>query len=240
MSTDVIVPWAGGCPYRTAALRYVTELLRDRHPDWGVVVGHGNPDRWCKAEAVADALTRSTAERIVIHDGDVWSDGTEMAVLSLDVAPWAMPHGDVHRLTLDATRRVLGGLDPLVGARPAQPEPKARYERVHPGFAGGGIVALRRELYESVPLDPRYVGWGHEDETWAWALGMLAGKPWRGKARLFHLWHPPQVRDESRGPRGSTESWALRQRYLSAVRSKDPARMRQLVAEFQVGVLHWP
>lgn len=235
MSVDVLVPFAGGCPHRAAALRYVMTMVAASHPDWGVVVGTANPERWCKAEAVADALARSTAETIVVHDGDVWCNHTATAVAQLGRRAWAVPHRDVRRLTPEATTRVLDGVDPLTGHRPAQPVPTSRYERVHPGFLGGGIVVLRRELYERVPLDRRFVGWGHEDESWAWALSMLAGKPWRGPGFLYHLWHPPQAREESKGLRGSAESWALRNRYREAVRSKDRERMVALVAE---GVLH--
>jgi hypothetical protein len=88
-------------------------------------------------------------------------------------------------------------------------------------------VVLTRGAYDLAPIDPRFVGWGQEDESWALALGCLAGPSWRGTAELWHLWHEPQVR-QSRSV-GSAASLALHQRYVRARR--DPRRMAALVAE---------
>jgi hypothetical protein len=229
MNVDVIVPFGGGCAHRSAALDFVLGRFDSTLPSWRVLVGRCDGP-WSKAVAVADALDRSTADVIVVHDADVWSTGTAVAVAEgLSRASWAVPHRKVHRLTEAATGEVLSGVVPLHGERPAKVAPEARYERVHDGFLGGGIVALRRDLYDRVPLDRRFVGWGHEDESWAWALRLLAGKPWRGDDRLYHLWHPPQER--VREGRGSAESWALRGRYRRAVLQSDRGAMLALLAE---------
>jgi hypothetical protein len=219
VNVDVIIPVAGDCEHRAAALDWVIGQWGLLMPAWGVVIGHGDPDpgRWCKADAVADALERSTADVVVVHDGDSWSDGTVLAVAEgLTRRSWAMPHGAVHRLTEAGTRRVLAG---------DQDVTRAAAERPYTGFAGGGIVALRREVYDRVPLDCRFVGWGYEDESWARALGCLVGPRWSAQRPLRHLWHPPQFR-ESRG-RGSAESWELRERYRLAV--KDRSAMAELL-----------
>jgi hypothetical protein len=174
VKVDVIIPLAGDCQHRADALTYVLGLFRAHLPDWGVRLGHGDPDRWRKAEAVAAGLVGSTADVIVVHDGDLWSPGLAVAVAEgLTRRAWAVPHRKVYRLTREATADVLAG-SPL-SMRPAAAIPGERYERVHDGFLGGGIVALRRDLYDRIPLDPRFVGWGHEDESWAWALRKLSG-----------------------------------------------------------------
>jgi hypothetical protein len=76
-------------------------------------------------------------------------------------------------------------------------------------------------------MDSRFVGWGQEDESWAYALQTLAGQPWRGAADLFHLWHPTPPRVERR--RGSIEGWRLMKRYRKA-RGEGPEAMRELLA----------
>lgn len=226
MKVDVVIPFAGDCPHRIAALQWVIGQWGLLQPAWGVVIGWGDPEpgRWCKAAAVADALERSTADVIVVHDGDVWSDGTVLAVVEgLARRSWAMPHGTVHRLTETGTARVYAGAVDVT---------RAEAERPYTGFAGGGIVALPRDVYDRVPLDRRFVGWGYEDESWARALGCLVGPRWSAQRPLRHLWHPPQPR-ESRG-RGSAESWALRERYRAA------ARDRVLMAELVEGATVTP
>lgn len=219
MKVDIVVPFAGDCPHRTAALEWLIGQWGTLMPFWGVIVGYGDPDlgRWCKADAVADALDRSAADVIVVHDADCWSDGTVLAVAEgLTRRSWAMPHGQVHRLTEAGTRRVLSGDVDVSHADADAP---------YNGFGGGGIVALTRDLYDRVPLDRRFVGWGHEDESWSRALNCLSGPRWSAQRPLFHLWHPPQPRPSRE--RGSADSWGLRERYRLAV--KDRAAMAALL-----------
>ena len=87
------------------------------------------------------------------------------------------------------------------------------------GLIGGGLMVLPRELWEICPADPRFIGWGQEDEAWGYALIGTAGRPTRGEGVLWHLWHPPQPR-RNRGI-GSPESLELARRYMLAARHPD-------------------
>lgn len=210
----VVVPWRGGCPHREAAFAWIR--ARYEHAGYQVVVGETTGPAWIKAHAVADALTKTTAETLIVADADVWCDHLHEALEHLHETGWAIPHRRVHRLTPTATQdRLDGG----TGTETTQ----APYK----GWEGGGIVAIHRHLYEQAPLDPRFVGWGHEDESWARALRCLAGPPWRGHAPLWHLWHPPQDRPSRR--LGHTANVQLRDRYAAA--AKNPEAMRQLLEE---------
>jgi hypothetical protein len=97
----------------------------------------------------------------------------------------------------------------------------------HPGMMGGGIVVTTREVAENVPLDPRFKGWGQEDNSWAMALRCLAGPPRKGSADLIHLHHPAPERISR--ARGNPDGIELRSRYCSA--SKHPDRMAALIQE---------
>lgn len=219
MSVAVVVAWRGGCPYRERALAWVRARYAERHPQWELVVAEAPPGPWVKAEAVMPAIGRTAADIVVIADADVWCDGLGEAVSAVrEGAVWAIPHRTVRRLTEGAVTALLAGTEP----------PQADVaERPYPGVAGGGYVIAHREVLLSVPLDPRFVGWGQEDEAWATALTCLAGPPWRGEADLIHLWHPPQERLTRR--RGSPEGWQLRRRYVRA--KHDPSAMRALLNE---------
>lgn len=215
---SVIIPWSttASCRHRDAALAWTVSQWEATGCE--VVVGeHAGP--WCKAAAVADGLVRAGGGILVVADADCWSPGWEAAVDTVaDGAPWAMPHGPVHRLTHAATQGVLDGEDPARGMDLAQ----ARYE----GWPGGGMVVVRRDVYEQVPLDPRFVGWSGEDESWAAALTVLHGRGWRGRAPLWHLWHPPQERMSRRW--GSVGARRLASRYRCA---RTPEAMRALLDE---------
>lgn len=209
MPVSVLVPWRPGCPHREAAWTYVRGWWAAEHPDWQVVEGRYDDGAWRKAAAVADALTRADGDLLVIADADVVCDGVGLAVAAMGQgAPWAIPHRAVHRLTQAATAAVLAGgpLPDMSVRRADQP-----VREVHSGAAGGGLTVLPRHTYEQVPLDPRFVGWGQEDTSWAHALLVMAGPWWRGTAPLLHLYHPPQPR-LSRSV-GSRENLNLHRRY---------------------------
>jgi hypothetical protein len=78
------------------------------------------------------------------------------------------------------------------------------------------MMAITRDAYDRVPMDPRFVGWGQEDEAWGAALAAVLGNGWRGTTPLYHLWHPPQPRQNR--AIGSQESRHLRGRYFKARR----------------------
>lgn len=223
---SVVIPWYGdvgevGSPtpgwWRRAALYHVAAWWKTTFPAWPVVVAR-QPDTgpWRKAMAIHDGLADTTESTIVVADADVtmcWRPD-DIATAVVQVAsgsrPWAIPHGTVHRLTQDATTLALRhGIYPEPGRR-RNPSFLESYR----GVPGGGIVVVSRTLIQEIPPDPRFVGWGQEDQAWARALTTLTGFPWRGRSPLYHLWHPPQRR-LSRGV-GSAEGLALWRRYRDA------------------------
>ena len=220
----VIVPWGSGCPNREAAWRWVSGRYGLNHPTWKVLKASSSTDRWCKAAAVNPAVAKSTADVIVQADADVWTDGLGEAIQQIEAgAPWAVPHNLVHRLSEVGTQAVLDGAD--WSAQPLAQRPYA-------GLIGGGIVVARREVFEAVPLDMRFKGWGQEDEVHGVALCAHYGAPWRGNADLVHLWHPPQERMSRR--KGSAASWALRQRYWAC--RNDKAGVERLLEEARCAI----
>ena len=222
MSVDVLIPWSDtNDEHRLRALEWVTGLYTERCPTWTVILGRCPDGPWVKGRAVADALERSTADIVVIADGDVWCDATpDAAERGLRAHRWAMPHRWVKRISQHGTDAVLSGERTMRNA----PHEKREYNACQ----GGGIVVITRELYDRCPLDPRFAGWGHEDEAWAYALRLLHGQRWTNPdGRLWHLWHPPQPRNGAYGAPASVE---LRNEYRAVYKRKDRAGMAELVA----------
>ena len=213
MSVAVLIPWRGGCPDRERALRWVS--AQHEHP---VTICEPPDGEWCKAHAVNPAAQASSADIIVVADADVWTDGIPAATEAVKQgAPWAIPHRTVHRLTPAATDRLIDGRRDKLGT----------VERPYTGVPGGGVVVIPRALLIDVPLDPRFIGWGQEDVSWSAALTTLAGRPWRGTAPMWHLWHPPQPRVSRKT--GTRDGQRLHLRYHAA-RHK-PDQMRALIEE---------
>lgn len=214
----VLIPFRGGCKHRVRALGWVLTQFATKHPDWEIeVCDIPANDPWSKGKALAQATLPRRHDRLVISDADVWCDGLGEVVEKLDEHEWAVPHKGVFRLSEEATQRVLEG---------AEMPSDDLEERAYPGTVGGGITALHTETFRRVPMDPRFEGWGQEDDAWGLALYQLAEHPWRGKAPLYHLWHPPQERLSRRI--GSVESKALLRRYG---RARTPEDMQALIDE---------
>ena len=215
---SVLVPYRGDGGSRDAAWAWVRDRWQAVYPTWELVVGECPNGPWRKGVAIRDAANKASGDVLVVADADVWTDGTAEAVQAVyDGAGWAIPHHNVHRLTETATARVLAGGE-LHGETVRNP---------YRGFAGGGMFTLQRKTLAKIPVDPRFAAWGQEDEAVALALECLAGRPYRGVAPLWHLWHEPAPRLTSRV--GSHESLALLKRYQRAARS--PHAMRALLAE---------
>lgn len=226
--TSVIVPWRPGCPHRQAAWAYLR--LRWAMLGYEVILGRCPDGPWMKARAVADGLSRAAGDVLVVTDADVWCDGITDAVEQVTTRrPWAAPHDTVHRLTAEATADVLAGAE-LHRRTLRRPCLEQGTYRAH---LGGGIVVVDRATYERVPLDPRFAGWGHEDDAWAIALAALVGPAWVGGAGLWHLWHPPQ--DRISRDEGSEASRALYARYAAANRTE----LEQIIAEAKEAT-PWP
>lgn len=216
----VIVPWR---PDNAERDRNWAWLRKQWEPTgWDIVEGHCPDGPWVKSHAVADALKRTTADTLVIADADVWCTTVHSAVETVvNDAAWAIPHHHVHRLTPEATGHLTAGTTTWNVHAPTTQKP-------YPGVPGGGLTVIRRDLYEQAPFDPRFQGWGQEDEAAGHAWTVLAGPPKRGNASLWHLWHPPQQRMGRviGNPQGKT----LRDRYRTTL---TPHGIRALAAEHQ-------
>lgn len=114
-SVSLIVPLGDG-HNDTRELHW--EWLRARwealRPDWEVIEGRCRADRWCKADAVADALRYAGGDVWVICDGDLWVESwptLKESVLYAAEHGWCVPCGNVYRLHAEATAGIVG-LDP--------------------------------------------------------------------------------------------------------------------------------
>jgi hypothetical protein len=223
MTVSVLIPFASDDPWRRRARAHVTDWYEAQGFD---VVEGTCPGSWRKAVAVGDAARRASGEILVVADADCLCDGVAPAVAAVEAdAPWAIPHTLVHRLDEPATEAVYAGVSPAATT--------GRAQRPYRGFAGGGIVVLPRDTWDRIPIDPRFEGWGQEDEAWAMALTCLAGRPARLAGDLHHLWHPPPERLSRH--LGSATSRKLLGRYIQADRHQ--AAMRSLLDETRPAVM---
>lgn len=224
---QVVIPYRGdGGGPRDHALSWVRGWWAAHHPGWPVAVGHCPDGPWCKGAALAAGVAELPGDGgvVVVADADMVTDGVGDAVRSVESSGgWAIPHRLLHRLTERATDRLLA-LDP--GAVPPPPDTHT-VEPPYPGFPGGSMVVVDRRLLDAVPIDPAFTGWGQQDEAWAVDLTAVAGRPWRGTADIWHLWHPPQQRMSRRW--GSEENRARLREHLTAMKQGRTLRLLEQI-----------
>lgn len=207
MGVTAVVPWTPGCPYRERSWRFVRAQLEAF--GFEVIEGRSPDGPYNRAWAILDGAMRASNEIIVVHDADVVVP-LGLAIHHLERGrSWAVPHGNVWRLTRESSAEYLD-----VGTY----LPHMETEEIHRGNETGTCVLLRRESLDAAPPDVRFVGWGHEDDAWQCALRTMVGAPWRGSAPLHHLWHPPQPRQNRNF--GSRANIDLARRYRHAKGSK--------------------
>lgn len=235
MNVSLIVPLGDGHNEQREThwewLRARWEALR---PSWQIVEGRCRADRWSKATAVADAAKRATGDVWVICDADLWVESwptlKEAALLAV-MHPWVVPCGNVYRLNAVATADVVA-VDPDREVHwPTERTQLAnsRNTAFYRLFPGGGIFAITPDNYERCGgFDPRFVGWGGEDLSYAAAANTLVGEPVRLEASVWHLWHRPA----SKLARMSGPNDRLCRQFIRA--EGDMAAMRQLISDREV------
>lgn len=242
MNVHVIIPWqspgddTADVDMRLTNLGWIGDRWHAAFPEFTQTLGALSHDSdWCKADAVQVAIHARGVDDddiLIIADADVWAEPDAITeavdrVATGDVA-WAMPHTNVLRLSLAATLAVVN--DPPVDDDPTVNLTAAIHRHgldrlAYVGTVGGGMTILTAANYHRCPLDPRFVGWGQEDEAWGDALRTVLGRRHRGNHDLWHLWHPPMPR---MAPGiGSIQGRHLRDRYQRLTGDVD--RMMQLV-----------
>lgn len=219
MNVDVVIPHGrADDEHRQAVRAHVAASYVRSHPDWSVRLAPCPTRRWSKGAAANPVIAASSADVVILADADslVAALPLAAAVTAATRTGWAVPHTRVHRIPQDDTGLILAGQRGI-------PVPLEN----RPALPGGGIVVATRQAWQTVNgVDPRFVGWGGEDQALGMALTHLVGEPWKAPAPviLWHLWHPS-------GPREASEqSKQLWRRYKTARQSPD--MMSNLVKEW--------
>lgn len=223
MTASIVVPFNPDGAERDRNWSWIRERVERLHPDFELIVAGAPGERWCKAKAVAAGVERASNDVIIMMDADVFVDAAALSALpaQAETFGWAVPHTKVLRLSPSYTEELLTLEPPEMHARVCC---RRLARKPYVGVPGGGILALTKESWRVAPIDPRFEGWYGEDHAWGNALHALVGPGHRGRADLFHLWHPAQP---DRGEKRPNK--ALRERYRRAL--KNPEAMARIVQE---------
>lgn len=187
-------------------------------------------DPFSKTIAVNNAFRRATGDVIAVIDADVWVELETLEeaadLIRRKKAAWVRPADTVLRLSEATTFELI--------AQPADiPTPDFRVSECDAitGTVGLAFVISAKTFRDLAGMDPRFRGWGWEDNAFNMAARILHGREVLFTKPLVHLWHPHSRDDKGR------KVWAGQQdrnatlgsRYSKARRNA--AEMRKLVEE---------
>lgn len=224
---SVLIPYqSDGNGPRDSAFEWVLGYYAHTMPEIELCIGElsvSSEEPFSRSKAINQAYRQATRDIIVIADSDIAYDPhlLKESITHVDNRQWVIPFSRILRLSEEVTELVLQHARdwPLTVNIDLAVEQASAFV--------GGFNVLNRKAYETVGgYDERFIGWGGEDEAFAYALDTLIGQHVRLDGEMVHFWHPFV------GPGGNPHydsNFALYERYKKA-RGQIPA-MLNLIRE---------
>jgi len=224
---SVLIPYQSDRGPRDAAMRYVKAFYGRMLPEAEICVGELTAETFSRSKAINKAASAATGSKWIIADGDILYDPELMrhALRLLKEDNWVIPFTSITRLTLSNSQAVFQTEAGWPLQVPVETKPDdARY------FVGGVSVVTRKAFEKIGGYDERFVGWGGEDEAFAYSMDTIIGKHIRLEGNLLHFWHPFV------GPSGNPnygKNYELFQAYRSALGNR--SEMIRLIQDKKEG-----
>lgn len=219
---SVLIPYQSdqGGP-RDAALRWALDFYSRTMPGIEVCIGEVSGNPFSRSKAINRAARQATRDVFMIADCDIVYDPNLVleTISYVNDRQWVIPFSRILRLPEDISQMILSQtadwpIPTILGNRD---ENSAYYL--------GGLNALKRNAFDAVGgYDERFIGWGGEDEAFAYAMDTLIGTHVRLDGEMVHFWHPFV------GPEGNPHyetNYALYKQYKEA--RGDVQSMRKLI-----------
>lgn len=211
---------------RDTAFRWVQNFYRRMMPEAEVCIGKLVNEPFSRSKAINLAAKLASRDIYIIADGDIVYNPSLMleTIKQMQKSRWVIPFSRILRLSEPVSRQILE----QDACWPPKVEPDT--EPAHAAYFVGGLNVLTKSAFEAVQgYDERFIGWGGEDEAFAYSLDTLVGEHVRLDGVITHFWHPFV------GPKGNPHYETNYQLYLryKAARGNKKA-MTDLIRERSV------
>lgn len=240
---SLLIPFSTDDPFRQANFNWLLEYWKHELPGAEIIIGESKSKVFCKAEALNDAVAKSTGKILVILDADAYFDGNVIEhcadkILKSRHPLWFVPYRRLYRLTKEATAMVTES-DPKCPFKfphhvPEEYIENAGHKITYGHRYGAMCMIFSYKAYRKIGgFDERFKGWGGEDVCLLRALDTVYGKHKTTNSNIFHLWHSifGHTYEERRweGQESGGSNWIISKRYGQA--DKNPSMMRKILEE---------
>jgi GT2 family glycosyltransferase len=184
-----LVPFKSDNGYRDKIFKWILTFYEKYFPNAEICIGSSISEPFSRSEAINNAALKSTKNIFVIVDSDLIYDPTiiKTSIELLNNNSWVVPYNFINYLSQSSTEHLLT-TPPTWPLRVNLDAPKINYGKI--GVTGGICIIPRKNFQRVRGFDTRFIGWGGEDDAFAFAVNTLCGKYTRLDGQIFHLWHP--------------------------------------------------
>ena len=227
MQVSVLIPFREGDPVRRRNLDWITRRMEALHPEWEIIIEYEPLEEpaFQKAAGLNRAFARSTGDVVIQMDAEIFAlpEHLEASVQMAEQHGWCLLRS-VYKLEPEMSQAICEG--PVDADPPAEEGVEALRKDGPVRWGWGYSVAVRRDKW--LPFDERFVGWGHEDVAWTYAMRTLVGEPAWLEGAMYHLWHPTTAQDDSKRTGTLHMNGRLARSYKAALGR--PALMKRVMA----------
>ena len=218
MTFSIIVPFRGDNGHRDRVWKWCERFWASRFTDedhgYELIVADSCDVPFSRGNSRNEGAAQAKGDVLFFADADGVNENCHEALKMVHhnggwVVAYPAPRGYI-ALNRWGTERLLA-TDP--SERLAEPQSADWYERCH-SYAGA-IACRTEDFWLAGGYDPRFEGWGYEDDAFTEAMSTIVGPPQRTGGFHLHLWHPHVESERFRQPHIS-ENKALAESYTAA------------------------